>query len=323
MKRLLFVDDEPNLLAGLRRMLRSERNEWEMEFAEGGEEALSKLQSHRADVVISDMRMPRMDGAEFLNEVQQRQPATARICLSGFSDGGLIMRGLGSIHQYLNKPCESGHLIQTVRNILQAAAGLPAELHERLCALKCLPVAQLTLQHLKEVLAQDAPCLQEVGQLANLDLGLSCRLLQLVHSGFFGTPRHVESVEDACRLLGIAKLRKLVELPDVFSSQELDQQWLARLGRAADRLSRRAFSLAKENGLSPRECDYARLAGILYGLPELACAACGWPEVVNESGLFLIRLWGLPNQVVDPELAPAAQVALALDEGEYDASATR
>lgn len=299
MKRLLFVDDEPNLLAGLRRMLRSERKEWEMDFVEGGEEALARLDQKQTDVVISDMRMPRMNGAEFLNQVQQRQPATARICLSGFSDGALILRGLGSIHQYLNKPCESGHLIATLRHILQAAARLPAELHERLCALTCLPVARATLQKLKTVLALEEPCLHEVGRLASLDLGMSCRLLQLVHSGFFGTPRHVESVEDACRLLGVAKLKKLVDLPDGFSTQEVDQEWLAGLGRGADRVSRANFRLAQERGLSQRECDYSRLAGTLQGLPELACTACGWPAVVNEAGLFLIRLWGLPEGVYD------------------------
>lgn len=318
MNRLLFVDDEPNLLAGLRRMLRSERNQWEMEFAEGGEEALSKLQQQPVDIVISDMRMPRMDGAELLNQVQQRQPATARICLSGFSDGALIMRGLGSIHQYLNKPCDSSHLIQTVRNILEAGRLLPPLLHERLCALTCLPVAGDAIQSVQEELAREEPCLQQLGKLASYDLGLSCRLLQLVHSGFFGTPRHVESVEDACRLLGIAKLRKLCEIPDGFSSGNLDSDWLVELGQKAEYLSRRAYLLARESGLSPKECDYSRLAGALQGLPKLACAACSWPEVVPEAGLFLTRLWGLPDGVVDHRLAPATMVAKALNEGEND-----
>ena len=68
--RILFVDDEVNLLLGLRRMLRSQRDVWEVDFAEGGEEALAKLAEQPFDVLVSDMRMPGMDGAAFLSKPQ-------------------------------------------------------------------------------------------------------------------------------------------------------------------------------------------------------------------------------------------------------------
>jgi len=83
MKRILFVDDEPNILAGLKRQLRSQRKEWEMAFAESGEAALDMLSETPFDVVVSDMRMPGMDGAELLNRVKERYPETVRIILSG------------------------------------------------------------------------------------------------------------------------------------------------------------------------------------------------------------------------------------------------
>jgi len=69
MKNILFVDDEPVLLDGLRRSLRSMRNEWSITFAGSGEEALKVLEKAPFDVVVSDMRMPKMDGAQLLNEV--------------------------------------------------------------------------------------------------------------------------------------------------------------------------------------------------------------------------------------------------------------
>ena len=62
MKRILFVDDEPKVLEGIQRMLRPMRHEWDMVFAQSGQEALSILAEQPADVVVSDMRMPRMDG---------------------------------------------------------------------------------------------------------------------------------------------------------------------------------------------------------------------------------------------------------------------
>lgn len=58
MRQVLFVDDEPRILDGLRRMLRPLREEWEMAFAPGGESALAMLEAHSFDVIVSDMRMP-------------------------------------------------------------------------------------------------------------------------------------------------------------------------------------------------------------------------------------------------------------------------
>ncbi len=63
MRRVLFVDDEPRILEGLRRMLRPQRHEWEMAFAPGGEAALAMMEASPFDVIVSDMRMPGIDGA--------------------------------------------------------------------------------------------------------------------------------------------------------------------------------------------------------------------------------------------------------------------
>ena len=71
MKRILFVDDESMVLDGLRRMLRGMRNEWEMEFAASGHEALKILDSKQFDVIVTDMRMPGMDGCQLLNHVKE------------------------------------------------------------------------------------------------------------------------------------------------------------------------------------------------------------------------------------------------------------
>ena len=63
-RRILFVDDEPNVLAGLRRLFRPFRRSWEVRTATSGKEALDLMKSQHFDVVVSDMRMPRMNGAE-------------------------------------------------------------------------------------------------------------------------------------------------------------------------------------------------------------------------------------------------------------------
>ena len=79
MTRVLFVDDETRVLEGLQRMLRARRHEWEMVFADNGPSALEACDRLPFDVVVSDMRMPGMDGASLLSEVQRRHPDTVRI----------------------------------------------------------------------------------------------------------------------------------------------------------------------------------------------------------------------------------------------------
>ena len=113
-RRILFVDDEPNVLLGLKRMLRSQRHEWDMAFAGGGAEGLTLMEKEPFDVVVSDMRMPGMDGAEFLTAVMSRYPDVVRLILSGHSEWELIMKSVGPAHQYLTKPCAAEELKTTV-----------------------------------------------------------------------------------------------------------------------------------------------------------------------------------------------------------------
>lgn len=83
--RILFVDDEPNILSGLRRLTRTRKEEWETHFCENAKDALALMQRHEMDVVVSDMRMPVMDGAAFLSEVRRLHPGTIRVILSGYA----------------------------------------------------------------------------------------------------------------------------------------------------------------------------------------------------------------------------------------------
>src|SRR5271154_7083210 len=114
-KRILFVDDEEFVLRGMDRLLRSMRTEWDMEFVDSGSKALARMAEVPFDVVVSDMRMPGMNGAELLNEVMKRHPKTVRLILSGYADRDLIMKCVGSTHQYLAKPCDAKTLKMTVQ----------------------------------------------------------------------------------------------------------------------------------------------------------------------------------------------------------------
>jgi YesN/AraC family two-component response regulator len=120
-KRILFVDDEPAILAGLEHVLHKDRKRWEMVFALGGQVGLDEIRKEPFDVVVSDMRMPGLDGATLLNLVKDEYPATARIMLSGYADDATIARVLPALHQLLRKPCDVATLRSAIERTLRGA----------------------------------------------------------------------------------------------------------------------------------------------------------------------------------------------------------
>jgi DNA-binding NtrC family response regulator len=105
--RIVFVDDEINILQAMSRSFHSMREEWNMEFLSSGATALESLAKVEADVIVSDMRMPGMDGWQLLAEVKRLYPQTVRLVLSGQADTTSVMRAVGTAQRYLAKPCAS------------------------------------------------------------------------------------------------------------------------------------------------------------------------------------------------------------------------
>jgi DNA-binding NtrC family response regulator len=124
MRRILFVDDDTNVLEGLRDSLRERRGEWDMIFAHGGEEALANLAALRFDVVVCDMRMPGVNGVDFLRHVRERHPEIVRIVLSGHGEYAESLRSATFAHQFLSKPCSADELYEVVERTASLRARL-------------------------------------------------------------------------------------------------------------------------------------------------------------------------------------------------------
>lgn len=114
--RILFVDDEPDLLEGVGRMLFRERQRWEMHFAPGGVAGLAELAKAPFAVVVADMRMPQMDGIEFLKRVRQAAPDTVRMMLTGNTDQETAIKAVndGNVFRFLTKPVEREGLVRAI-----------------------------------------------------------------------------------------------------------------------------------------------------------------------------------------------------------------
>ena len=116
---LLFVDDEISVLEAIQRLLR--QSGWKVAVAQSGEQALEYLSQNPVDVLVSDMRMPTMDGAALLHEVHQRYPRIVRLLLTGYADMDSTIKAIneGHVYAYLSKPWEAEHLKVTLKNALR------------------------------------------------------------------------------------------------------------------------------------------------------------------------------------------------------------
>jgi DNA-binding NtrC family response regulator len=123
MLEVLFVDDEPLVLEALRALLRGRRREWNMRFVRGGKDALDELALQPVDAVVSDLRMPDMDGYALLDEVSRRAADAIRIILSG-DVGDMPADMVDVVHAVLSKPCDHGALEDAIN--LAPRLGLPS-----------------------------------------------------------------------------------------------------------------------------------------------------------------------------------------------------
>ena len=114
MKKILFVDDEVNLLDGLKRIFRKKKDEWEMTFLADGRKALDYMEKNSMDIIITDYKMPGMNGLELLAIVKEKHPEIKRVILSGQSEAEIFDKALQLAHKYLSKPCDPEELIKFI-----------------------------------------------------------------------------------------------------------------------------------------------------------------------------------------------------------------
>jgi HD-like signal output (HDOD) protein/CheY-like chemotaxis protein len=326
--RILFVDDEVKVLQGLRRMLRGMRNEWVMAFAESGKEALKLLAKTPADVVVSDMRMPGMDGAQLLDAVRKRHPGTARIILSGYAGEESVLRTIGPAHQYLAKPCDSETLIKVIASSLELRGLLKSEKLRRLVSsLDALPSPPDVYFGLLEELSSPNASVNSVAEIFSHDVAMTAHILKLTNTAFFALPMKIATAREAVQLLGFDTTRALVLMTGFFSRFKGKANAAATL----ERLSRRSFAIgvlakaiAEKEGLGKFTAGQVCCAGalshvgtllLIANLPSKFEQAVAMTEKEGiaiieaerrvfgaghaEFGAYLLGLWGFADPIIE------------------------
>ena len=328
MKRVIFVDDQPQVLRGLRRTLLELEQEWTMLFAESGEEALRMIAQQPVDVIVSDMRMPGMDGAVLLDAVGRACPHAVRIVLSGEADEEAVLRAVRPMHQYLSKPCDA---VALKAKVTRACALRDCLSDDRLTALvsrvAALPSVPAVYESLMQELARPEHSIRRVGELISHDMGMTAKILQLVNSAAFGRPRKVTSAVEAVNLLGTGTIKALVisvhafdqfragDIPG-FSIDELMQHSLrtaayarciAHCEQSASTLVEQSFCAGMLHDLGmlilasqlPSEYDKVLSKAAAEGLPLHVAERSAFGVCHAEIGAYLLGLWGLPEPIVE------------------------
>lgn len=305
MTRILFVDDEAAFLDSLRTLLRRLRTGWELSFALGGEQALDELARGPLDVVISDLRMPGMDGAELLHLVSERAPATARVVLSGYADVDLMVRAVPAAQQFLAKPCPAATLRRVVGRIteLQQALGAPAT-QALIGRGSGLPVLRATEDGIRAALHDRAARPPSLAAIVEADPAMSARVLQLANSALRpGEP--VTSINAAVGRLGVDLVGRLPAALRDDGIAEPPTEVAGALGRLVD-TSVATARLAAAFDSSGQQVDLAYSAGLLHQIGWILLAREA-PDVERDSlgvtraqaSAYLLGLWGLPDPIVD------------------------
>jgi HD-like signal output (HDOD) protein/CheY-like chemotaxis protein len=325
--RVLFVDDEPLVLRSLKRAVGAAGDRFQSEFFESGTLGLERLKAGGIDVVVSDMQMPLMDGAEFLSRVQDRHPEVVRIVLSGHADPRLAFRAVPVAHQFLTKPFEAHKLVRTLERALELRSliGSP-ELRKLIVRDNRLPAAPKTYTALTRLLSRDDSPMREIVTLIEKNPALSARVAQLASSGFFRVPRSVTTISGYLTYLGIDVIKTLVlsvELAITFDA--------SGAGFSIDAMERHSLAvgnLARRMVTKRERSEDAFIAGLLHDVGRLVLASRSpreYARAVREAGAeggrklcaaetelfgathaevggYLLGIWGLPLEIVDAVL---------------------
>ncbi len=324
MKRLLFVDDEQPALDALRyRLIRSSRK-WTVDGTVSGPLAIEHMERQPYDVIVTDMRMPGMDGAELLGIISDRWPQTIRIVLSGYADLRQTIRLVPFAHQYLSKPCDPGQLEDVIDRCLLLHELLNgAALRTLVGRIRKLPSLPRIYSALQDMVRNDTATVHDVARLVAADAAITAKILQIVNSAFFRLAKRITNIEQAVSYLGFTAIRNIATSAEIFA------QWGNRGPNTLDpdKLQAHAQAVAAAaNALTLKTplADDTLLAGLLHDIgywvlahecsEELhkavqLAAAESIPLHEAESrimgashaevGAYLLGIWGFPYPIIE------------------------
>ncbi len=317
---VLFVDDEQNVLDGLRRAMHDMRREWTMTFASSGAQALHMMQQSPPDVVVSDMRMPGMSGRDLLMEVKRLYPQAVRFILSGYAETSSVMQVAGTAHQYLAKPCECVALKAAIARTFSLRDLLhDKDLLQRVGRVDTLPSLPSIYQEIVSCLQGPEPVIADVARIISCDVVMTTMVLKLANSAFFGARQTFRSAGRAVSFLGLNTIAGLVLAHSIFNEFAITEKLglsLEEIWHHSLKTATNARALARSEKWAPERVEEAFLAGVLHDVGKIVLATRAaplaeplgaandntmafWHEHHAAVGAYLLGLWGFSDSLVE------------------------
>ena len=326
--KILLVDDEPQILRGVSRIIGCEQDEWEVDTADSGKDALDLLQAESDfDVVISDMQMPGMNGAQLLGEIGKLYPNILRIVLSGQADRDSVLSAIKPMHQYLSKPCEGSKLIEVIsRAYIFQETIRSAEVLDAIGRANGIPTFPDIINRINSELESETSTSKSVSRIVAEDPILSARVFQLANSSIFSMRNVVSSIEKAVSVIGVDMIKSLAMSQVVVDENKKTENVLSTksLFDHSFQVAVVAKSLASQSSLSLDDGNQIFSAGLLHDVGkilllnsfpekyktamdtaksrsiELADAEMEMFDATHQGvGGYMLSLWGLPANVIE------------------------
>lgn len=323
--RVMFVDDDMGLLDDLQRALSLCGLKWEIALAYSGEDALKLLEEFEADVVVTDMRMPGMDGAELLAILRDEYPEVMRVLMSGNSDFSFTQRLVPQAHQFLHKPCQPSTVIPLVERVHELGRRIfDKELKRVLGGVTELPRPPQSVLRLNALLDDPEAGLEDVAEVVEQDMALTVKLFQLVNSAQYGLLRPIQEIREAVSYLGMNTVRNLAVSVEVFRTMSVASPEHADIVQELHDHAYEVAQIARQLVLVRDQANEAFVSGLLHDVGLLAVVSYFpdrfellqdasiksdlpvWElemEMVgahhSDLGAYLLNLWGLPFAVVE------------------------
>ena len=337
--RILLVDDEEQVLKGVSRIISCEEDEWEVETALSGEAALKVLEEEEYEVIVTDMRMPGMDGAQLLGEIGDKYPRMLRVILSGQSDRETVLTAVKPMHQFLSKPCDSEKLFEVIKRaeIFQQTIG-SADVLAAISRADCLPSFPEIVNEINAEVDSDNSTSGSLAKIVSKDPILTARLLQLSNSAIFALSHPVTDIDRAISMVGLSTTRSLAMSQAVYSENESNDRILSAQSLLDHglRVAVIGNQLAKLEKASTDDGNAVFAAGLLHDVGKLILlnafpdryekvlvaaksADCPLEELEMEEfqathqgiGGYLFALWGLPSDVTEAVVSHHSLMASA------------
>jgi HD-like signal output (HDOD) protein len=328
-KKILFVDDNDNIISGIQRQLRPYRGQWEIFFASSASQALDLMADQAMDLIVTDIMMPDMRGDELLKKVSTAYPGTVRMILSGYADEETLKSGLEVAHQYLSKPCSAETLREAISQVfkIQACVNNP-----RIIASvgdpNQLPSLPKIYHELNSAIANENTTAGDIAKIFSRDMVLSAKLLHLINSPYFGLNRKISNLTDAVNLIGVKKLNNLVVSVHVKTAFPVNDPTMLRymeyLWQDAARVAELARLIALSENQQEDRPDQAYLSGLLHNLGLLIFLSRGGNKLKtlldqmnqtetsvaaletaifgftrSEAAAYVLSLWKIPPRIIE------------------------